>query len=113
VCNLRETSNNEVNERCKIVTVAYISDNMSSATFVDRIDPFAKRSLKKKNKKTQGSSRYRNSADLELQPLPLLKGMATLKLLWNMTFGVCISFSVVCDNSVRLSNLQFYERFIV
>lgn len=53
---------------------------MSSAAFVDRIDPFAKRSLKKKTKKSQGSSRYRNSADLELQPLPLLKGMSSLKL---------------------------------
>ncbi|KAL1110275.1 hypothetical protein AAG570_008352 [Ranatra chinensis] len=50
---------------------------MSSATFVDRIDPFAKRSLKKK-KKSQGSSRYRNSADVELQTLPLLKGIITV-----------------------------------
>lgn len=48
--------------------------NMSSGTFVDRIDPFAKRSLKKKSKKSQGSSRYRNSQDVELQPLPQLKG---------------------------------------
>ena len=48
--------------------------NMSSATFVDRIDPFAKRSLKKKSKKSQGSSRYRNSQDVELQQLPQLKG---------------------------------------
>lgn len=47
---------------------------MSSGTFVDRIDPFAKRSLKKKSKKSQGSSRYRNAADAELQPLALLKG---------------------------------------
>lgn len=47
---------------------------MSSGTFVDRIDPFAKRSLKKKSKKSQGSSRYRNSQDVELQQLPLLKG---------------------------------------
>ncbi|KAI5643071.1 protein phosphatase 2A regulatory B subunit (B56 family) domain-containing protein [Phthorimaea operculella] len=45
---------------------------MSSA-FVDRIDPFAKRSLKKKTKKSQGSSRYRNTQDVELQALPLLK----------------------------------------
>ncbi|KAL4721093.1 hypothetical protein ACJJTC_009254 [Scirpophaga incertulas] len=44
---------------------------MSSGTFVDRIDPFAKRSLKKKTKKSQGSSRYRNTQDVELQPLPL------------------------------------------
>lgn len=48
--------------------------NMSSTTFVDRIDPFAKRSLKKKSKKSQGSSRYRNSQDVELQQLPQLKG---------------------------------------
>lgn len=48
---------------------------MSSGTFVDRIDPFAKRSLKKKTKKSQGSSRYRNSQDVELQPLPPLKGI--------------------------------------
>lgn len=47
---------------------------MSSGTFVDRIDPFAKRSLKKKSKKSQGSSRYRNSQDVELQQLPPLKG---------------------------------------
>lgn len=45
-----------------------------SGTFVDRIDPFAKRSLKKKTKKSQGSSRYRNSQELELQQLPMLKG---------------------------------------
>lgn len=47
---------------------------MSSTTFVDRIDPFAKRSLKKKSKKSQGASRYRNSVDVELQQLPQLKG---------------------------------------
>lgn len=46
---------------------------MSSGTFVDRIDPFAKRSLKKKSKKSQGSSRYRNSQDVELQQLPSLR----------------------------------------
>lgn len=50
---------------------------MSSGTFVDRIDPFAKRSLKKKSKKSQGSSRYRNSQDVELQQLPPLKGKCT------------------------------------
>ena len=47
---------------------------MSSGTFVDRIDPFAKRSLKKKQKKSQGSSRYRTGGDAELTALPLLKG---------------------------------------
>ena len=46
----------------------------SSGTFVDRIDPFAKRSLKKKQKKSQGSSRYRTGGDVELTALPLLKG---------------------------------------
>jgi len=44
-----------------------------SGTFVDRIDPFAKRSLKKKQKKSQGSSRYRTGGDVELTALPLLK----------------------------------------
>ncbi|KAG0714286.1 Serine/threonine-protein phosphatase 2A regulatory subunit alpha isoform [Chionoecetes opilio] len=44
-----------------------------TGTFVDRIDPFAKRSLKKKPKRSQGSSRYRTTNDVELQPLPLLK----------------------------------------
>jgi len=47
---------------------------MSGNTIVDRIDPFAKRSMKKKNKKSQGSSRYRNSQDMDMQPLALLKG---------------------------------------
>ena len=53
---------------------ASVNAKMSSGAFVDRIDPFAKRSLKKKSKKSQGSSRYRNSQDVELQQLPLLKG---------------------------------------
>ena len=50
------------------------TETMSSGTFVDRIDPFAKRSLKKKQKKSQGSSRYRTGGDVELTALPLLKG---------------------------------------
>ena len=45
-----------------------------AGNFVDRIDPFAKRSLKKKTKRSQGSSRYRANNDVELHPLPLLKG---------------------------------------
>jgi len=49
------------------------TEKMSSGTFVDRIDPFAKRSLKKKQKKSQGSSRYRTGGDVELTALPLLK----------------------------------------
>lgn len=43
-------------------------------TFVDRIDPFAKRSLKKKQKKSQGSSRYHQANEADLAPLPLFKG---------------------------------------
>lgn len=58
------------------------SDTSSSATmattanntFVDRIDPFAKRSLKKKQKKSQGSSRYHQANEADLVPLPLFKG---------------------------------------
>lgn len=57
-----------------------LGTSMSTPTIVDRIDPFAKRSLKKKTKKSQGSSRYRNSQDVELQPLPLLKGKWSLLL---------------------------------
>ncbi|XP_050047996.1 serine/threonine-protein phosphatase 2A 56 kDa regulatory subunit epsilon isoform-like isoform X2 [Dermacentor andersoni] len=45
----------------------------SSATFVDKIDPFKKGSLKRKQRKSQGSSRYRSANDVELQPLPLLR----------------------------------------
>ena len=52
---------------------------MSSGTFVDRIDPFAKKSLKKKPKKSQGSSRYRTGGDVELTALPLLKGKMSKK----------------------------------
>jgi len=47
---------------------------MSTAgTLVDRIDPFGKRSLKKKQKRSQGSSRYKTGGDVELTALPLLK----------------------------------------
>ncbi|XP_050526667.1 serine/threonine-protein phosphatase 2A 56 kDa regulatory subunit epsilon isoform isoform X2 [Daktulosphaira vitifoliae] len=49
----------------------------AATTFVDRIDPFTKIAvLKRKNKRSQGSSsssRYRTCSDVELQPLPLLK----------------------------------------
>jgi len=40
---------------------------------VDRIDPFAKRSLKKKPKRSQGSSRYRTATDVDFTPLQALK----------------------------------------
>lgn len=42
--------------------------------FVDKIDPYKKGSLKRKQKRSQGSSRYRLSSDVDLQQLPLLKG---------------------------------------
>jgi len=91
---------------------------MSSATFVDRIDPFAKRSLKKKTKKSQGSSRYRNSADLELQPLPLLKGMASLNLrycgTWHFdSYWLDIIFIIGYIRIVKARNLQSCQRSIV
>ncbi|XP_076283388.1 serine/threonine-protein phosphatase regulatory subunit widerborst isoform X2 [Lasioglossum baleicum] len=47
--------------------------NMATVNLVDMIDPFNMKCHKKKSKKSQGSSRYRNSQDVELQQLPLLK----------------------------------------
>uniref|UniRef100_A0A915L4A7 Serine/threonine protein phosphatase 2A regulatory subunit n=1 Tax=Romanomermis culicivorax TaxID=13658 RepID=A0A915L4A7_ROMCU len=44
----------------------------SQAAFVDKIDPFKKSSVKRRQK-LQGSSRYRTEAESELTPLPLLK----------------------------------------
>ncbi|KAI1282021.1 Serine/threonine-protein phosphatase 2A 56 kDa regulatory subunit alpha isoform [Halotydeus destructor] len=41
--------------------------------FVDKIDPYKKGSLKRKQKRSQGSSRYRLTSEVELQQLPLLK----------------------------------------
>lgn len=67
---------------------------MASGTFVDRIDPFAKRSLKKKSKKSQGSSRYRNSQDVELQPLPQLKGDKNYAMAERNAFIVPPSYAV-------------------
>lgn len=46
---------------------------MSSGNFVDKIDPFAKKSLRRKEKRSQGSSQYRIHGGQELTPLPLLK----------------------------------------
>lgn len=46
-----------------------------SSGFVDKIDPFKKGSLKRKQRKSQGSSRYRLTSDVELQQLPLLKDL--------------------------------------
>lgn len=80
---------------------------MSSGTFVDRIDPFAKRSLKKKSKKSQGSSRYRNSQDVELQQLPLLKSKWT-KSLQNEDIHLNLSFCGLVESS----SLEQEELFI-
>lgn len=97
---------------------------MSSGTFVDRIDPFAKRSLKKKSKKSQGSSRYRNSQDVELQQLPPLKGRHWKK---NLPFrdnkafpdaAICLNHAHSCVAlllsffSVDCSSLEQEELFI-
>lgn len=55
---------------------AMTSHSLQAPTaFVDKIDPFKKGSLKRKQKKSQGSSRYRLTSEVDLQPLPLLKGM--------------------------------------
>ena len=49
-------------------------DRMSaSGTIVDLLDPFGKRSLKKKQKRSQGSYRYKTGGDFELTALPLLR----------------------------------------
>jgi len=45
-----------------------------SGKFVDKIDPYHKAALKKQ-KKSDGSSRYRNKDVVELQTLPLIKGL--------------------------------------
>lgn len=46
----------------------------STSGFVDLLDPYKKSSLKQKQRKSQGSSRYCITSDVELQQLPLLKG---------------------------------------
>ncbi|XP_031833515.1 serine/threonine-protein phosphatase regulatory subunit widerborst isoform X1 [Nomia melanderi] len=50
---------------------------MSSANFVDRIDPFSKKSLKKRSKRSQGSSRYRTCQEVELPQLPQFKDVVS------------------------------------
>lgn len=49
-----------------------------SGGFVDKIDPYKKGSLRRKQKKSQGSSRYRLTSEVELQQLPLLKEVASV-----------------------------------
>lgn len=44
-----------------------------SVSFVDRLDPFGRRNLPKKSKKSQGSSRYRNVVEVDIEQLPPLK----------------------------------------
>lgn len=75
---------------------------MSSGTFVDRIDPFAKRSLKKKQKKSQGSSRYRTGGDVELTALPLLKGKNS-QVVQSSSFFIGLAQLV---KFVRISNIS-------
>ncbi|GIY61564.1 hypothetical protein CDAR_519722 [Caerostris darwini] len=55
------------------MTSAHPGASLTATQFVDKIDPFKKGSLKRKPKKSQGSSRYRSTNDVELQALPLLK----------------------------------------
>ena len=82
----------------------------SGGTFVDRIDPFANRkSLKKKPKKSQGSSRYRTGGDVELTALPLLKGNLcplNLPLLNNVAFKNSPShgFKLCFKRSMKVEN---------
>lgn len=83
---------------------------MSSGTFVDRIDPFAKRSLKKKSRKSQGSSRYRNSQDVELQQLPPLKGKFINQL--SCLHYSNLFFLLLCIILVDLSSMEQEELFI-
>jgi len=79
----------EAEEIQKLTVTDYFQNKSASATpkenntmtttttsnaFVDRIDPFAKRSLKKKQKKSQGSSRYHQANEADMVPLPLFKG---------------------------------------
>lgn len=71
----------------------YITKMSSGAFVADRIDPFGKRSLKKKTKKSQGSSRYRNTQDVELQALPLLKGGSNY---FYANLKANLSFSLKC-----------------
>ncbi|XP_067013499.1 serine/threonine-protein phosphatase 2A 56 kDa regulatory subunit epsilon isoform-like [Anabrus simplex] len=52
---------------------------VGGSTFVDRIDPYNKRSPKKKVKKSQGCSKYKEGAELELQVLPNLKDVPSIE----------------------------------
>ncbi|KFM68216.1 hypothetical protein X975_19799, partial [Stegodyphus mimosarum] len=49
------------------MTSAHPGASLTATPFVDKIDPFKKGSLKRKPKKSQGSSRYRSTNDVELQ----------------------------------------------
>ena len=84
---------------------------MSSGTFVDRIDPFAKRSLKKKQKKSQGSSRYRTGGDVELTALPLLKGKKNSNKIFFLDFGLFVleNISVTVYIILTLISVQEFD----
>ena len=62
----------------------------TSPTFVDKIDPFLKRPMKKEPKRSQGSPRYRTGQEEELQPLPLIKGMPVVDLVFIYQIFRCV-----------------------
>ena len=62
----------------------FLSVNFATLHQTVTVNPFClsrpQRSLKKKQKKSQGSSRFRSGAEVELTALPLLKGRTITKL---------------------------------
>lgn len=76
-----------------------------SPAFVDKIDPFKKGSLKRKQKKSQGSSRYRINNDVELQSLPLLKGNSQLKIIY-LQLTLCLDVSQGEQESLFIRKLR-------
>jgi len=58
-----------------------------SGKFVDKIDPYHKAALKKQ-KKSDGSSRYRNKDVVELQMLPLIKGCSVFYVLLKLVLHI-------------------------
>jgi len=73
----------------------------SNAAFVDKIDPYKKGSLKRKQKKSQGSSRYRLTSDVELQQLPLLKGTCS--------YILFRSISSTCSYEIRCCTFAYLD----
>lgn len=75
------------------MTSAHPGASLTATPFVDKIDPFKKGSLKRKPKKSQGSSRYRSTNDVELQALPLLKGKKFYY--FTLIFYICFKKTVL------------------